>query len=727
MTGELPRAISAASGLISLGIGLYVLARGYRRLVNVLFFLLTVFLAIWALGDAMVAASSQLGDRIFWTKIQGVGELPMVPTYLLIALYFPTVKGFMRDRRRAAAVTTALYAPFLLGLVFLFTTDFVYKDYMLSSNGQGLAVVRTPFFWFLTVLGFAVILATTAIYLWERRRDPSKGERMGLLLLALAPMPMLVANVLQNFEIYPQITTPMSSVLFVGMIAYGIMRYGLFIDFRSVTKGLLVHTTVIAVNLSLFSLLCAFYYYGLQIRQGPLLYAMFVLTGMPFIFGYHAEMTWMRRQVDRYIYGRELEECRLLQELDNSIKTVHGLREIAESVVDKVRESMSLTVCALLLKSDGRYRIIGYSSRPDHISNSFEGVVEEGMHAWVFDNGYNFDCDSGHFSCHWEVGDRLTRGGCVLDYLNFGILYIYNGEGDTRELLWRRKVEGEAISVPLRVRGEDIGYLWMGGKAKGQRFSVEELDFIVALSTQVAVSLQNSLLLQELLDKSLRLQTLVRNTTTAQEEERIRISRELHDGMAPYFVDILFKVEALQEEMDAHPGRHLSLDEVSEKARQGLRDLRQVIADLRPSSLDVLGLEKSLSTYLERFGVENGMEVEFKSWGSLRHLDSLWEVTVFRVAQEALSNIVRHAEAGRVRMSLGSDNGYLEMVVEDDGIGFNQKEIGRKIATGEKLGIKGMRERAELLQGSLNIQTRQGQGTRIRFTIPLESHKEVLE
>ena len=130
-------------------------------------------------------------------------------------------------------------------------------------------------------------------------------------------------------------------------------------------------------------------------------------------------------------------------------------------------------------------------------------------------------------------------------------------------------------------------------------------------------------------------------------------------------------------------------------------------------------VEKSLARYVERFGVENALEAEFRTEGSLDGLDSLVEVTVFRVAQEALSNVARHAHAEWVSVSLQSDNGYLELVVVDDGAGFVEREMREKMLTGESLGIKGMRERAELLQGSLSIHTRSGMGTSLRMSIPI--------
>ena len=151
--------------------------------------------------------------------------------------------------------------------------------------------------------------------------------------------------------------------------------------------------------------------------------------------------------------------------------------------------------------------------------------------------------------------------------------------------------------------------------------------------------------------------------------------------------------------------------------------MRQVIGDLRPSALDVLGLEKSLSTYLERFAAENGLAVEFITRGSLERLDSLTEVTIFRVAQEALSNIARHAGAASVKFMLKGGDGWVEMAIEDDGAGFIEREVREKIVTGECLGIKGMRERAELMQGDLVIDTRPGDGTKVSFSFPVPQKK----
>jgi signal transduction histidine kinase len=707
MQGEIPGVLAVASGLISLALGFYVYLNGRHRLANNLFLLMTFLLAIWAFGEALTIRAGDLEGKIFWSKFQGIGEAPLIPTYLLIALYFPRPNNYMRSRRKAAAIITAIYAPFVLTIVLLYTSNLVYSEYFLSQSSSGISVTRTPVFWAVTALAFAEIPAASVIYLRERRRTLSRTERMGLLIMALAPLPMLLTNVIQNLRLNPRVNTLQSSLVFIVLIGYGILRYGIFVDVRSITKRLLVHVSVVLLNLTLFTALCAFYVYGLDLGIGLSTYILFVLTGLPFMLVYQSEVERVGRIADRYFLSRELKEARLLQELSRSIRTLRNLQDLTDSVVGKVRESMSLTACTLMVKSDGLYRLVGYSCQPNSYADNFKDMVECGVFLRKWSNWFVFEDEAGVYSGYWQVGERIHRGESVLSHIVRGVLRIHSGGGELQEMLWREEEDGETISVPLEVGGEEVGFIWLVGRPV--RFSLQELDFIVALSTQVAVSLKNSQLLQELLDKSTRLQQLIHKATTAQEEERIRISRELHDGLVPYFMDIIFRLEILEDEISGNPAMVGLLDEVKHKAREGFRDLREVIADLRPSSLDVL----------ERFGVENGIEVEYHGWGDLERLDPLIEVTIFRVAQETLSNISRHAHAGEVKVSLGGENGYMEMTVEDNGVGFSENDIKGRVLTGECLGIKGMRERAELMQGELKIESHPGCGTKVIFSIPL--------
>ncbi|WP_458010784.1 histidine kinase N-terminal 7TM domain-containing protein [Candidatus Solincola sp.] len=720
MKGELSLFITTASGLLSLATGIFVLFRGRRQLVNILFFSMTVFLALWSLGDGLTIAASSLEAKIFWTRFQGLGELPLVPSYLLLALFFPRTRDCVREWKRAVPVILAIYGPFLLGLAFLYTTGLVYPRYLPGDNIHGLVVARTPFFWFLTVLGFSLVLLGSLLYYSESRESDSLHRRRGLMFLALAPLPMLAANLAQNLEWSGNVTTPQASILFVGLLGYGIMRHGLFLDFRSATRRALAHALALTINYFIYLLLFAILRYGLKMEFSWSGIILFLVCAAPLLIAYPAEVGWANGLLSRRLYRREDRMGTILEGLSRSIRTVRDLYTLAADVTGVVRDSLDLASCALMVREDGGggYRVIGFASHPGHPAHQHRGVVESGMFMRAWKGSYTFDTPDGRFSSYWQVGKCLERGGCRLEYLGLGVLRIHEGGGVVRESLWREKPEGEAISLPLEVGGERVGLLWLGGKMDGSPFSLEELDHLVALCAQVAVSLLNARLVQEIVDRNRRLRELAQRVSSAQEEERIRISRELHDGLAPFFLDILYGLDVLEREAGNADGLSDGVEDIRARARQGLQELRRLISDLRPSSLEVLGLRDSLASYLERFGVENGLEVRFECRGSLQGLDALSEMTLFRVAQEALSNVARHARARMVRLSLEEGDGQVHLEVEDDGTGFVLDDFIRRGDIVPCLGLRSMEERAELAGGRLSVDTGPGRGTRISLRVP---------
>ncbi|MBC7231073.1 MAG: hypothetical protein H5T74_11875 [Actinobacteria bacterium] len=723
MVDELQRAITTASGLAGLCVGLFAFLKSRRQLHGLVFLLISVTMSLWAIGEAMTVASLTLEDKIFWTRFQGIGELLLVPSYLLLALVFPRVRDFMRDRRKALAVLAALYLPWIFNLVALYTTDLIYTSYYLTDYGQGVNVTRTSYFWFLTALGFAEIIASIVIFLRERGRSESVRGRRGLLILALAPVPMLVANAIQNLELNRIISTPQSSIIFVSMLAYGILRYGLFVDMHSVTKHILVNAAVLLFDIALFLALCIFFVYPLGLGLHPVTYVLMALSAVPFLVSYRRQLSWATRAAERWLYGRDLAQGELLRELGRSIRTVGCLEELAQGVAERVRLSMELHLCAVMIREDGVYRIVGSSVDPAHALSSFAGRDLNGSTVFVGEHGYSIEGEGGELTGYLRRRERFCREGFYMDRVDIGVLRSLRRDR-VQEMVWREEEEGEFVSVPLEAGGEDAGLLWIGGRSGGASFKLEELDLISTLSTQLAVSLLNSRLLQELMDKSSRLQRLIHNTSVAQEVERIRIARELHDGLASFFLDAVFRLETLEQLAKGSPDLVSQVRALKRMAREGMSDLRRMIADLRPSSLEVLGLERTLRTYLERFVAENRLELDFEIRGDMGGLGPLEEVTLFRVAQEALSNIARHAGAGRVAFFLDGRDGRVEMRIEDDGVGFAEREVRERMALGDCLGMRGMEERAELMQGSVTFESRPGGGTRVIFSMPVSSLSE---
>ena len=206
--------------------------------------------------------------------------------------------------------------------------------------------------------------------------------------------------------------------------------------------------------------------------------------------------------------------------------------------------------------------------------------------------------------------------------------------------------------------------------------------------------------------------TSARQALRVQEGERRRIARELHDQVGQTLTGVMLQIEGIAA---ANPGmRSEQLDELRETARKGIEDVRRIASRLRPEALEDLGLQSALAALATRFGDRAGLRVDRR----LEHISSLREeeeLVIYRVAQEALTNVARHADAERVGLSLRRRGDEVVLTVTDDGRGLAPGDLS------SSHGIHGMRERAMLIGGRIDIDGVPGRGTRVELSIPLRS------
>ncbi|MBS4008694.1 MAG: PAS domain S-box protein [Clostridium sp.] len=215
------------------------------------------------------------------------------------------------------------------------------------------------------------------------------------------------------------------------------------------------------------------------------------------------------------------------------------------------------------------------------------------------------------------------------------------------------------------------------------------------------------------------LEYYIRHITRAQEEERLRISRELHDSTAQSLIVIMHQLEKF-----LISSKHLFVSDsrflygMVEKVKEILQEVRQFSRDLRPSILDDLGLIPSVEWYIEELNRIHGINISLSIQGEKIFLRPEVRVTIFRIVQEALRNVIKHADANEahVRIDYSADN--IAIYVSDKGKGFDRKLIGELLRAG-KLGLAGMNERAKLLSGQIQIESAVGQGTTIKILIPI--------
>ncbi len=215
-----------------------------------------------------------------------------------------------------------------------------------------------------------------------------------------------------------------------------------------------------------------------------------------------------------------------------------------------------------------------------------------------------------------------------------------------------------------------------------------------------------------------RLRRLSAQILQAQEEERQRVARELHDDTAQALTALLVHLKLLQEE--AGPSLAPRLAELRQMVAATLEGVRRLALALRPSALDHLGLGPALAAYVEDFSRRWGLPVHLRL-GRLPPLPQEAELALYRVAQEALSNVAKHAHAHQVWLSLHRRGPTVVLEVRDDGQGFPVQEVLGDRQRG--LGLFGMRERLALVGGRLDIDSRPGEGTKVRAQLPLRPKK----
>lgn len=206
----------------------------------------------------------------------------------------------------------------------------------------------------------------------------------------------------------------------------------------------------------------------------------------------------------------------------------------------------------------------------------------------------------------------------------------------------------------------------------------------------------------------------------AYEQERLRLAREIHDGPAQILANAVFELEYFERLLDRNPTAIKDqLLQLKRDLRDGLAEVRRFIFDLRPPSLDEGGLFIALRRYLAEYGRHFGIKVEVSLPDTHEGLSPADEVAVFRIVQEALQNVQRHAMASRVVVKGATECGELHLQVADNGRGFDLEEISERRS--RNLGLVSMRERADQLGASLEVVTSPGSGTTIYLGVPLET------
>lgn len=320
-----------------------------------------------------------------------------------------------------------------------------------------------------------------------------------------------------------------------------------------------------------------------------------------------------------------------------------------------------------------------------------------------------------------DLYDFQDRSG---NYLVRNLLRIAENGGGYYQYLWQQPSTGKEV--------DKVGYVeqiadweWMFGTGlyiddiatemrlieAGVDANVKQtlLAILVALVVSIGVVVSAAVLFNvrehRLADQNLK--ELSHKTVQHQEEERRRVSRELHDGINQLLVSVKYRLETAMTNIPTTESAHESLAKGGEVLNRAIQEVRRISHDLRPSVLDDLGLLAALNQLLDDFGERSGIAMDVDIQPSQSDISEEVATTLYRIVQEALSNIEKHAQATRLTLSLQEDAEGLFLCISDNGVGIGEKNAYAR----RGIGLRNMRERVEFLGGEFEVSSRPGSGT----------------
>jgi signal transduction histidine kinase len=278
-----------------------------------------------------------------------------------------------------------------------------------------------------------------------------------------------------------------------------------------------------------------------------------------------------------------------------------------------------------------------------------------------------------------------------------------------------------AIGWPLSVQDRVIGSLVLHVDPETQALTGRDLSLLSTIAGLLGIAIENAARYEESQAREALRGELLHQVVSVQERERQRIARDLHDGAGQALTALGLGFAAVAETVKSDPAQAAAqLLELKRMSTQALTDLRDLIRDLRPSLLDDLGLVPALQNQVQTFQAHSGVNARFTIHGRVCRLPADMETILFRIAQEALTNIAKHAAAENVTVMVAFEPDVIQLQVKDDGRGFDVDEIFATTAQPRHAwGLLGMQERVALVGGSCHISSSPGQGTAVEVCIPL--------
>jgi signal transduction histidine kinase len=315
--------------------------------------------------------------------------------------------------------------------------------------------------------------------------------------------------------------------------------------------------------------------------------------------------------------------------------------------------------------------------------------------------------------------DVLNNGTCICQQAlleNNANSLVETHECARLETLKHINIEKTHVTIPLVAREQQLGVINLLCD-KDFMIPAEDLELLSSIGSQVSEIVANAWLHLKLVEKEAARQMLLRSLVEAQEDERKRLARELHDGAGQTLTGLLVRLKTIEKKA-AVPHLQNDLRSMQSLVSETIEQIRTLAHQLRPAALEQFGLPLALESLVKEISENDGMEASCQCNVINNEVPDEIAAVLYRIAQEGMTNILRHAHCSHVSLMVESNAHGVSMVIDDDGVGFDPSTLGvdnRK----RHLGLISMRERAEILGGTLDVYTAPGKGTTIQVRVPI--------
>lgn len=406
-----------------------------------------------------------------------------------------------------------------------------------------------------------------------------------------------------------------------------------------------------------------------------------------------------------------VERKRIETELRESEKTLASLVRTASRLITlRNPEKLSEFIC------EEAARVLNV---PICTSKFFDETEKQ----WIYTYGYGIPTAYGEqLVLSDEPTERIMVGEKKLPYRIIPDIQLI--EESSNYDLYKNHNLRTMVDIDMAIENRLLGRLTLATVGEGREFTENELLLLKGLADQAALAIQNTQLLDQVQKGQQRLRRLTRQLINTQERERRRISSELHDEAGQALTAMKINLSLLSNELsESETNMRDQLADLSLLADDTLKKLRMLAHDLRPPSLERLGLNNTLEGLCEQFSGRTKITIEYNGT-EVEDIQDEAQITLYRLLQEALTNVAKHADADLIQVQLEEDDKNIVLTINDNGKGFNTGELTMYKNTVAGMGLGAMMERLEFIGGRLEIFSKRGEGTEIIATIPIERKKQ---